>query len=104
VLSDFGIDQFAPMRLEARKRPFLVGTYKPTVTGYIGGENGGQPAFDAFRGQSGTPRPQGRNRLSALEPILTVNEWSSIPLVRQPVSLPAALHACGACDQGVRAT
>jgi hypothetical protein len=33
---------------------------------HIGGENGGQPAFDAFRGQSGAPQPHGPNRSSAL--------------------------------------
>src|ERR1700720_3850686 len=30
-----------------------------------GGENGGQPAFDAFHGQSGAPLPHGPNKLSA---------------------------------------
>jgi hypothetical protein len=47
-------------------RALLIGTHQPAVTGYIGGENGSQLAFDAFRGQSGAPRPHGPNGLSAL--------------------------------------
>src|SRR5580693_7158861 len=47
-----GIRQLAPKRLQPRKRPFLVGTHEPAVTRDIGGENGGQPAFDAYRGQA----------------------------------------------------
>src|SRR6266853_3682817 len=54
------------MRFEPRKRPFLIGPHQPAVSGHICGENGGQPAFDAFRGQSGAPKPHGPNGLSAL--------------------------------------
>jgi hypothetical protein len=54
------------MRFEPRKRPFLIGPHQPAVSGHICGENGGQPAFDAFRGQSGAPQPHGPNGLSAL--------------------------------------
>jgi hypothetical protein len=50
-----GVDQFAPMRLDLRKGAFLVGAHKPPVPRDVRGENGGQPALDAFRGQSGTP-------------------------------------------------
>jgi hypothetical protein len=64
MLGDLGINQFAPMSLEPRKRPFLISTHKPAVTRDIRGENGGQLAFDAFRGQSGLP-PHGPNGSSA---------------------------------------
>jgi hypothetical protein len=33
-------DQIAPERTQSRKRPFLVGTGKPAVSGYICCENG----------------------------------------------------------------
>jgi hypothetical protein len=52
---DFGVGQLAPKRLQRGKRPFLIGTHEPAVTRDIRGENGGQPAFDAARGQSGAP-------------------------------------------------
>ena len=65
VLLDFGVDQFATVRLESPKRPFLIGTHEPAITGHICGEDGGQPAFDAFRGQGGAPQPHGPIRLSA---------------------------------------
>ena len=55
MLGDLAIDQFAPMCLQPRKGPFLVRTHKPAVTRDIRGKNGGQLAFDAFRGQSGAP-------------------------------------------------
>jgi hypothetical protein len=55
VFADFWVNQFAAMRFEPRKRPFLVGTHKPAVTSDIRSENGGQPAFDAFRGQAALP-------------------------------------------------
>jgi hypothetical protein len=54
---DLGIRQLAPQRFQARQSAFLVGTHQSAVTGDIRGENGGQPAFDASRGQSGAPRP-----------------------------------------------
>src|SRR6202023_2787646 len=57
---DFGIRQLAPKRFEPRKGSLLVGTHEPAVTSDIGGENGGQPPFDAFRGQSGAPNRMGR--------------------------------------------
>src|SRR6266478_6265804 len=62
---DLGIDQFASMRLQPCKGSFLVCTHEPAVTGDIRGKNGGQPAFDAFCGQSGLP-PHGPNGSSAL--------------------------------------
>jgi hypothetical protein len=36
------------MRSQPRKRPLLVGADQPAVARNIRGENGGQPAFDAF--------------------------------------------------------
>ena len=55
MFADFGIDELAAQCLEAFERTFFIGTHKPAVTRDIRGENGGQPAFDAFRGQSGAP-------------------------------------------------
>src|SRR5712671_513551 len=63
---DFRIRQLAPNRLQPRKGALFVRAHKPRVARHIGGENGGQPAFDAFRGQSGAPQPHGPNKLSAL--------------------------------------
>jgi hypothetical protein len=60
MLLDLRIDQLPKMRPEASVRALLVGAHKPAVTSHIGGENGGQPAFDAFRGQSGAPNRVGR--------------------------------------------
>src|ERR1700730_6100621 len=71
MLCDPSIDQFAAMRLKPRKRPLLVRTHEPAITGDVRSENGGQLAFDAFRSQSGLP-PHGPNGSSALGPILTV--------------------------------
>jgi hypothetical protein len=56
---DLGIGQLSPQRLQSRERPFLVGAHQPRVVRHIGGEDRGQPAFDAFRGQSGAPQPHG---------------------------------------------
>src|SRR5271165_6232343 len=61
MLGYLWIDQLAPMCLQPRKRSFLVRSYEPAITGHIGGENSGQPTFDAFSGQTGTPRPHGPN-------------------------------------------
>jgi hypothetical protein len=55
MLADFGVDQFAPMRPQPREGTFLVGAHKPAVPRDVRGENGGQPAFEAFGGQSGAP-------------------------------------------------
>jgi hypothetical protein len=55
MLVDFGVDQFAPMRLHPREGAFFVRTHKPAVPRDVRGENGGQPSFDAFGGQSGAP-------------------------------------------------
>jgi hypothetical protein len=66
MLGDLGINQFAPVRLQPRESPFLVGTHEPAVTRDIRGKNGGQLAFSAFRGQSGALQPRGPNGSSAL--------------------------------------
>ena len=66
MLTDFGVDQFAPICLQPRECFLLIGAHEGAVPRDIGGESGGQPAFDAFRGQSGAPQPHGANRLSAL--------------------------------------
>src|SRR3989442_1493042 len=36
-----------------------VAAYEPAITRDVRGENGGELAFDAFRGQSGAPQPHG---------------------------------------------
>ena len=51
MLTDFGVDQFAPMHLQPPERSFLVGAHEAAIPGHISGENGGQSALDAFRGQ-----------------------------------------------------
>jgi len=48
------------MRLEAFVRPLLVRAHETRIAGHIGGENGGQLAFDPFRRQSGAPKRMGR--------------------------------------------
>jgi hypothetical protein len=62
---DLGIGQLAPECLQPGEGSVFVRAHETRVAGHIGGENGGQPAFDAFRGQSGAPLPHGLNRLSA---------------------------------------
>ena len=61
------------MPFELRKRPFLIRTHKSRIARRIGGENGGQPAFDAFRGKSGAPNRMGRIDYRLSEAILMVN-------------------------------
>ena len=53
VLFDLRIDQLAKKYLEALVRPLLVRFHEARVAHHIGGKNGGQPAFDASRGQGG---------------------------------------------------
>jgi hypothetical protein len=48
--------------------PSYAHGHETRVARHIGGENGGQPAFDAFRGQSGPLQPHGPNGSSALKP------------------------------------
>jgi hypothetical protein len=45
---DLRIDELAAMRFEAFERSFLVGAHQPRIAGHIGGENGGQLAFDGL--------------------------------------------------------
>ena len=66
MLFDLGINQIAEMRLEAVVSPLLVLAHQARVACHIGGENGGQPAFDASRGQGGAPQPRRPIRSSAL--------------------------------------
>jgi hypothetical protein len=89
---DFRIDLFAPMRLQPGERAFLIGTHKPAVSRDVGGENGGQPAFDASRGQKRCSLNHMRpDRLSAFRRILPTWPRTSHSLSvrrRVPVSLP----------------
>jgi hypothetical protein len=56
VLLDLGVNQLVEMRFDPFVRAFLIGGHQPAVTRDVRGENGGQPAFDASRGQSGARR------------------------------------------------
>jgi len=60
MLLDIWIDELPNMRSEASVSPFLIRAHEQTVACHIGGENTGQPAFDAFRGQSGASNRMGR--------------------------------------------
>jgi hypothetical protein len=40
MLTDLGVNQFTPMRLQRRDRTFFVGAHEAAVTGDIRGENG----------------------------------------------------------------
>ena len=53
-----------PERPQPREGPLLVSTHEPAIPGHVSGKNSGQPAFGAFRGQSGASQPHGPNRLS----------------------------------------
>ena len=91
VLFHLRVDELAAMGLQAGERPLLVRAHQARIARHIGGENGGQPAVDAFRGQSGAPKPQGPNRLSALGAHCTVKAfvWHSL-LKRLPSATEAA--------------
>jgi hypothetical protein len=65
---DLGIGQLAPECLQPGEGSVFVRAHETRVASHIGGENGGQPAFDAFRGQSGPLQPHGPNGSSALKP------------------------------------
>src|SRR6516164_3782504 len=67
MFRDLRIYQLTEVSLEAFVCTFLVHAHQPRVACHIGGENGGQPTFDTFRGQSGAPQPHGTNTSSALE-------------------------------------
>jgi hypothetical protein len=47
ILTDFGVDQFAPMRLQPPERSCLVGAHEAAIPRHISVENGGQSALDA---------------------------------------------------------
>jgi len=61
------------VRLQACEGSFLVGADQPAVAGDVRSKDGGQPAFDAFPNQSGTPnRSAGMDsRLRILTAIVT---------------------------------
>jgi len=63
---DFRIGEFASDRLQSNEGALLVHAHQPRVARHISGENGGQPAFDASRGQGGAPQPRRPIRSSAL--------------------------------------
>jgi hypothetical protein len=41
MLGYFGVDQFAPMRLQPRESSFLIGTHQSAVARHVSSENGG---------------------------------------------------------------
>ena len=61
MLLDLRIDQLAQKCLKPLVRPFLVRAHQARVAGHIGGENGGQLAFDAFRCQAVLPTRMDRS-------------------------------------------
>ena len=77
VLLDLRVDQLAQVGLQPLVGSLLIGAHEARVTRHVGGKNGGQPAFDASRGQSGAPNRNGRldHRLWL---ILTVNASAAI--------------------------
>src|SRR5207302_8709554 len=99
------IKQLAAMSFEAFERAFLIRPHEPAVTRDVRGENGGQLAFDAFRGQGGGLQPLGPNGLSALGVLLTVNARASIPFRRAGPLCLALLDAFPArrskCSDGL---
>jgi hypothetical protein len=48
VLPDLGVDELAPMRLEALESALLVCTHQLRVARHIGCENRGETAFDGL--------------------------------------------------------
>jgi hypothetical protein len=62
----FGINHVTSIRAEPRKGAFVIDTHERPETNHVDNQNSGQPAFDPFRGQSGSPQPHGPNRISAL--------------------------------------
>ena len=95
VLFHLGVDELAAMGLQAGERPLLVRAHQARIARHIGGENGGQPAVDAFRGQSGAPEPQGPNRLSALGAHCTVKAFVWHSLLKRLPSAPKRLAGAG---------
>ena len=51
MFDDPGIDQFAPDRLQRRKRAFLVGPHQPRIADNIGGQDRRQPPLDPLFAQ-----------------------------------------------------
>ena len=81
VFGDFRIDQLGAQRLEPCERPFFVRTHQPRIAGHIGGEDRGEPTFDASW-------PGGLHRTSsvAYDPTRT-SAWRAL-------SMRAGLSAC----------
>ncbi len=78
MLFDLRTDQITEMPFQPLVRTFLIGPHEPAVIRHIRSENGGQPAFDAFRGQGGALQPHGSNRLSTPTRSLTLRETAGI--------------------------
>src|SRR5262245_49273621 len=55
MFGDFGIDKFAPARLERSKSAFFVDAHQPAVAGDIGCEDGSQPPVDPRLGHGDRP-------------------------------------------------
>jgi hypothetical protein len=50
VLLDFGISEFASVRLEGGERAFLVRPYEARIADHVGGEDSSETALGAFFG------------------------------------------------------
>ena len=78
VLLSFGSTTSRRTLLSSSCVPILVCSHQPCVACDIGGENGGQPAFDVSQGQSGAPNRMGRVDYRLSDRILTVNARAGI--------------------------
>jgi hypothetical protein len=75
---DFRIDQLPKVRPEASVSALLIRTHETRIARHISAENGGRPAFDALRGQSGAPKPLGRMGYRLWTANLMVNRRAGI--------------------------
>jgi hypothetical protein len=71
-----------PYSLKGLESTVLVHPDQARVARHIGGKNGGQPAFDAFRGQAALPYRMGRLDYRLPRRTLTVNARAGIPFRR----------------------
>jgi hypothetical protein len=57
MLCNFGINEFAPVRLKRCDGTLLINAHQTAISGDIGGEDGSQPPFDTFRSHEIRPDP-----------------------------------------------
>ena len=92
---DCWLEEFGPYQCEGVESAVLVRPNEARVACHIGGENGGQSAFDAFRGQSGAPQTARAEKIIGLRPILRVNARAGSPFGEESgVSRPTKRPNC----------